>query len=190
MDQYLAGAKHMPHLVLLGDSIFDNGFYVPGKPAVIEQTRGALPGDWRATLLAVDGNVTVDVARHLEKLPPDTTHLAISVGGNDALAASSILVQPAESVSQVLEGLAEIQSKFRAEYQDMLLAVLSRRLPTIVCTIYDAIPGLGRDALAALSLFNDVIIREAALARVSVLDLRSLCRVPADFSSVSPIEPS
>jgi hypothetical protein len=29
----------MKHVVLLGDSIFDNTVYVPGKPAVIEQLR-------------------------------------------------------------------------------------------------------------------------------------------------------
>ena len=29
----------MRHAVLLGDSIFDNLSYVPGKPAVIEQLR-------------------------------------------------------------------------------------------------------------------------------------------------------
>ena len=29
----------MNHVVLLGDSIFDNASYVPGKPPVIEQLR-------------------------------------------------------------------------------------------------------------------------------------------------------
>jgi GDSL-like Lipase/Acylhydrolase family len=180
----------MPHLVLMGDSIFDNGFYVPGKPAVIEQVRAALPGEWQATLLAVDGNVTIDVIRHLERLPPDTTHLAISAGGNDALGCIGILSQPAESVAQVLEELAEIQDSFQQQYHDMLGAALSRQLPTVVCTIYDAVPGLTRDARAALSFFNEAIIREAAAARIPVLDLRSLCRLPSDFSPISPIEPS
>jgi hypothetical protein len=43
----------MSHVVLLGDSIFDNARYVPGRPAVIEQVRQALPRPWQATLLAI-----------------------------------------------------------------------------------------------------------------------------------------
>jgi hypothetical protein len=180
----------MPHLVLLGDSIFDNAIYVPGHPPVIEQVRRELPADWQATLVAVDGNITVDVARQLTRLPPDATHLAISVGGNDALIASSILAQPAQTVSEVLLEIADIQSDFQREYRAMLSEVLARHLPTIVRTIYDAIPGLGRDAVAALAIFNDVIIRSAVKVAIPVLDLRQLCREPTDYSPLSPIEPS
>ena len=50
------------YVVLLGDSIFDNARYVPGRPAVIEQVPGALPQGWRASLRAADGHVTADVA--------------------------------------------------------------------------------------------------------------------------------
>jgi hypothetical protein len=35
--------KTMPHIVLLGDSIFDNAAYVPGELPVIEQLRARLP---------------------------------------------------------------------------------------------------------------------------------------------------
>ena len=73
----------MNHAVLLGDSIFDNAAYVPGKPSVIEQLRKTLPGDWKATLLAVDGDVTADVQKQIERLPDDATHLIVSSGGND-----------------------------------------------------------------------------------------------------------
>jgi hypothetical protein len=197
----------MPHLVLLGDSIFDNGFYVPREPAVIEQVRAALGKAWIATLVAVDGNVTIDVARQLERLPADATHLAISVGGNDALRHSAILGQPARGVGEALRSMNGIQTEFHREYRAMLEAVLAwrppmrsppteslrhggRSLPTVVCTIYDAIPDLPREALAALSFFNDVITREAARAGVPVLDLRVLCRDKSDYSSLSPIEPS
>jgi hypothetical protein len=180
----------MPHLVLLGDSIFDNGVYVPGHPAVIEQVRSALPRDWQATLLAVDGDVASDVAGQLGKLPTNATHLAVSVGGNNALIASDILAQPAKSVSAVLHEIADIQAEFRREYREMLAAVLDRRLPTLVCTIYDAIPGLEDDALAALTLFNDVILREAIRAGIPVLDLRFVCDNASDYSPLSPIEPS
>ena len=47
----------MKHVVLLGDSIFDNAAYVAGGPDVVKQLRAALPNDWRATLNALDGAV-------------------------------------------------------------------------------------------------------------------------------------
>lgn len=75
----------MGHIVLLGDSIFDNARYVPGGPSVVEHLRRALPAAWRATLLAVDGSVAADVVRQLADLPADATHLVVSAGGNDAL---------------------------------------------------------------------------------------------------------
>jgi hypothetical protein len=180
----------MPHLVLLGDSIFDNAFYVPGQPALIEQLRGALPSGWQATLLAVDGNVAIDVVRHLERLPADASHLAISAGGNDALRASNAIAQPARTIAEALAEVAKLQAAFRADYLAMLAAVRAHRLPTVICTIYDAIPGLERELVAALSHFNDVILREAIVARVPVLDLRLVCNEASDYSPLSPIEPS
>src|SRR5947207_13405696 len=49
------------HVVLLGDSIFDNKRYVDKGPAVIDQLREALPEGWKATLLAIDGSIAADV---------------------------------------------------------------------------------------------------------------------------------
>src|SRR5580658_10352230 len=81
----------MGHIVLLGDSIFDNARYVPDRPPVIEQLRRGLPPGWKATLLAVDGDVTADVAGQMASLPGDATHLFVSVGGNDALGQIPVL---------------------------------------------------------------------------------------------------
>src|SRR5688572_16398198 len=75
----------VPHVVLLGDSIFDNAAYVAGGPAVVDQLHTILPADWKATLLAVDGDTTGLVADRLRGLPADASHLVVSVGGNDAL---------------------------------------------------------------------------------------------------------
>jgi hypothetical protein len=77
----------MPHVVLLGDSIFDNAAYVRGGPDVVRQLREMLPAGWSATLLAVDGAVTRSVPAQIARLPADATHLVLSVGGNDALGA-------------------------------------------------------------------------------------------------------
>ncbi|MGD9721951.1 MAG: SGNH/GDSL hydrolase family protein [Pirellulales bacterium] len=180
----------MSHVVLLGDSVFDNASYVPGQAPVIEQLRRALPGGWQATLLAIDGDVTTGVAEQLDDLPRDATHLVVSVGGNDALQHSFIVHEAAGSVADVLGRLADIQANFRRQYRRMLDTVLARELPAIVCTVYDAIPGLEPPLLAALSLFNDVIAHEAFRAGIPVIDLRLVCTEAADYSPLSPIEPS
>jgi hypothetical protein len=108
----------MNHVVLLGDSIFDNARYVPDRPAVIDQLRKALPAGWRASLLAVDGHITEDVQRQLAELPADASHLVVSAGG------------------------------------------------------------------------NEIILREAFLAGLPVIDLRLVCDRASDYSHVSSIEPS
>jgi hypothetical protein len=46
------------HLVLLGDSIFDNQRYTEGGPSVIDQVKKIVPPDWKASLVAVDGATT------------------------------------------------------------------------------------------------------------------------------------
>lgn len=180
----------MSHVVLLGDSIFDNARYVPDRPAVIDQLRQALPDGWRATLLAVDGHITEDVATQLENLPTDATHLIVSAGGNDALGESSILGETACTVGEALGIVNEVQTRFRESYRSMLRVLQVRQLPTAVCTVYDAIPDLGPAEQSALAMFNEVILREAFSARLPIIDLRLVCDRPADFSHVSTIEPS
>ena len=180
----------MRHLALVGDSIFDNAAYVPDGPAVIDHIRTLLPKGWAATLVARDGDVVADVEEQLQQLPDDTTHIALSIGGNDALNAQDVFSLPADSVFSALGRLAEMQGGFHRAYRDMLWNVLLLQKPTVVCTIYDAVPGLSREERSALSLFNDVICREAMAAGVAVVDLRALLQEADDYSAISPIEPS
>jgi hypothetical protein len=70
----------MAHVVLVGDSVFDNGVYVPGQPDVARQLQARLPAGSRATLRAVDGAVIASVEPQLHRLPADATHLVLSVG--------------------------------------------------------------------------------------------------------------
>ena len=98
-----------------GDSVIDNKAYVGRGPDVAEQVRNLVPDEWKVTRLAIDGAVTWSVFSQLEDLPTDTTHIVISVGGNDALGKSEVLDAPAHSVAEVLLQLAEIQDRFRAE---------------------------------------------------------------------------
>ncbi|MCE9560659.1 MAG: SGNH/GDSL hydrolase family protein [Planctomycetes bacterium] len=180
----------MSHVVLLGDSIFDNEAYVPDRPAVIDQVRRGLPPSWNATLVAVDGHVIEDIERQLKQVPQTATHFVISVGGNNALQASLLLNDPASTVGDALAQLAAEADKFRAVYVEMLRGVLELGKPTCICTIYDAVPVIGPAERAALAGFNDIITRAANLVGLPLIDLRVICNHPDDYSPLSPIEPS
>jgi hypothetical protein len=177
------------HVALLGDSIFDNLAYTAGEPDVVAHLRVAMPG-WQATLLAVDGATTLDVHDQIERVPQGATHVVISAGGNDALRNVDLLGIRSTTGPHFWAVLADRQDEFRAHYEAMLDAALERTLPVAACTIYEGwLEGEGgRHARAALSLFNDVIVREAALRRIPVLDLRAACRLQEHYAN--PIEPS
>lgn len=179
-------------MILLGDSIFDNGPYVPtDHDTTSSHLRRALPDSWRVSLLAVDGHLTRDVERQLPDLPGDATHLLVSAGGNDDLqVAARWGLLEGQRFGAVARQLAGYQKQFRREYREMLDKVLEHRLPTAICTVYTAVPGLPEEQVAALSYYNDVIVEEAARRRVAVLDLRLVCESVEDYSPRSPIEPS
>ena len=178
------------HIVLLGDSIFDNAAYVPGGPDVVRQLQERLGGGSRASLLAVDGAVVDGVRRQLDRLPADATHLVVSAGGNDALGASGVLREGVRSVAEAVGMLGGVAEAFGRGYGTMLDQVLARGLPTAVCTIYDAnYPEPERKVIvAALSLFNDAITRAAFARGLPLIDLRLICNEPGDYAN--PIEPS
>ncbi len=182
----------MTHVVLLGDSIFDNAAYVRrGEPDVAAQLRAKLPRDWKATLCAVDGAVTSGVMRQLERVPSDASHLVVSVGGNDALQNMGVMREGARSVAEAMGKLAGVRERFALGYRAMVEAVAARRLPVALCTVYDARfpdPQEQRLVVAGLSLFNDVITREAFSRRLPLIDLRLICDEADDYAN--PIEPS
>ena len=179
----------MNHVVLLGDSIFDNARYVPGGSPIIEQLRAWLGKEWKATLIARDGACTDDILRQLSQIPDDVSHLIISVGGNDALEFSGLL-SSGGSVQELLDRLTKVHEEFSDRYQSMLRDVLTLNLRTGVCTIYDRIPDLPKSNLTCLSIFNDVIFREGIRNRLPIVDLRVICDKSEDYSAVSSIEPS
>ena len=186
------GENDMTHLVLLGDSIFDNGAYVqPGEPDVINQLRAILPESYQATLLAVDGHYTTNVIHKAKEIPEDATHLVVSVGGNDALSYLDVLSESARTVAEVLNRFFTIRKEFEANYLKMLESVLSHGLPTALCAIYyPCYPEEDFQELAvtALSTFNDVIIKAAVTHGLPLLDLRLICNEASDYAN--PIEPS
>lgn len=186
----------MSHLVLLGDSIFDNGVYTSGGPNVVSQVRGLLPLGWEASLLAVDGATTDNIADQVARLPKEATNLVLSVGGNNALTAASRLgisffADPGTSGAIALGSLADIADDFERGYRSVIDLCLAHGLPLSVCTIYNGCfpdKAYQRMASVALMLFNDVILRVAIEHGLPVIDLRLVCTAPEDYAN--PIEPS
>jgi lysophospholipase L1-like esterase len=181
----------MTHIVLLGDSIFDNKAYVGDGPELASQLRALLRDGRRATLRAVDGSVVANVEGQFRERPPDATHLVVSAGGNDAIMNADILSLPVSSAAAVFDALADRTGNFAFQYRAMLETILSANLPTAVCTVYYpnfSDPVFQKLATAALSAFNDVITREAIAAGVPLIDLRLVCDEPDDYAN--EIEPS
>jgi lysophospholipase L1-like esterase len=178
------------HVVLLGDSIFDNRAYVPGEPDVVTQLGSILPHGAKATLLAQDGAVTASVDRQLACLPAGASWLVVSAGGNDALGETHLLRQACSSVGEGIAVLGQAQRRFAQDYERMVIAVRATGVPAALCTIYDAnyAPPEGAVVTTALSLFNDVITRAAFASGLPLVDLRLICSEPTDYAN--PIEPS
>jgi hypothetical protein len=178
------------HVVLLGDSIFDNAAYTQGAPDVVTHLRRLLPPGWRATLCAVDGATSRDLASQLKGVPSDTSHLVISVGGNDALHNSDLLSMRVSSSAQALEGFAQRLATFEQAYRGAIGQAAALRRPTVVCTIYNGAlePERATIARVALALFNDVILRTAMDFGLDALELRAICTDQSDYAN--PIEPS
>lgn len=184
-------AAAMPHVVLLGDSIFDNRAYVDGGPDVVAQLRAALPAGWSATLAAVDGTQAGELAPQLARLPADATHLVLSVGGNDALLASGLLDEPVYSSADALRLIAAVLRDFERAYAAAVDACRAHGLPLVLCTIYGGnFPeaDFRERAGVALAVFNDAIVRCGLARGLDVIDLRAVCNEPRDYAN--PIEPS
>ena len=198
----------MKHIILAGDSIFDNGLYVKsGEPDVPKQLKGLLDEGDKVSLLAVDGHVINNVEGQLRNLPNDTTHLVVSVGGNDALGFLQAFSNPTANLGEGFYQFYGIKQEFERSYVQMVSKVLSYKLPTTFCTIYNPcfnhselervadyiLDGtsnmvLQKMAMAALPTFNDIIFQEAAKAGVPVMDLRLIFNEDSDYAN--PIEPS
>src|SRR5688572_7253109 len=99
--------------------------------------RSILPPDWRASLAAVDGATTYDIPAQLARIARDASHLALSIGGNDALKCLPVLDQPVSVASEAFMSLRAIAVEFEFRYATVLDACLARRLPIAVCTIYN-----------------------------------------------------
>jgi hypothetical protein len=181
----------MGHIVLLGDSVFDNAAYTGAEPDVVTHLRAVLPSGWRATLCAVDGATTTALPSQVRGVPGDATHLFVSIGGNDALGNIDLLSTPVRSTADVLNLFEQRVAAFEQSYRRALAPVLALRKVVTLCTIYNGdLPDREQAALArvALMMFNDTILRIAFEHRLPAIDLRVICCDREDYAN--PIEPS
>ena len=131
------------------------------------------------------------MAQQISRIPDDASHLAVAVGGNDALANLDLLSSRVGSTAEALDLFRERIELFAESYGRALDAVVSARRPAVVCTIYNgALPerAEARRAALALALFNDVIVRAALERACHLVELRHVCRDPQDYANA--IEPS
>ena len=176
------------HVVLVGDSVFDNKAYTKGDPDVAAHLRSVMPA-WKVTLCAIDGTTTQDIGRQFQRVPDGAEHVVMSVGGNDALMNADLLDLPVRSTAQALELFRERLDVFETSYGWAIDALIALERRPLVCTIYNGNLGAeSQGATMALMMFNDVILRAALTRGVDVLELRLVCRDNADFAN--PIEPS
>ena len=180
---------------LLGDSILDNATYVDSEESVIDQISEISSAP--ILLLAIDGDTTTECLHILQQQggPKANTGAVLSIGGNDALQASSILMVPVSNVFEAFTKMIPILDAFRDRYcavLEKMLEVYGRDMIR-VCTVYNKIPTgptLPNEALTALALFNDVITEEVYRRGLQLIDLRVICDSDDCYSEVSPIEPS
>jgi lysophospholipase L1-like esterase len=187
---------HLARIILLGDSIIDNGVYVrPGEPDVTKQLQALLP-EHAVIKRALDGAMCGDVLSSQVAGLESTDCIILSAGGNDALQHIALLEATTSTTAKdVLVKLSTIREEFRRNYASLLDRLAIARMPVVVLTVYNpCFDGHAMDvsyqqaAETAIAIFNDVIQQEAHRRSFDVLDLRTLFTDRADYAN--PIEPS
>jgi len=186
----LKGAINMGHIVLLGDSIFDNESYVKRDEDVTAHLRKIIQKDFKVTLCAIDGAMIDGISRQVERIPEDASDLFLSIGGNDVLQYKNILTNNTLTALEFLTNFADVLDKFKDRYKKMVTSLLKFDLPLRVCTIYNGNleQDLVKPARVTVALFNDIIYQIAGEYNLPVIELRYICTESSDYAN--PIEPS
>jgi lysophospholipase L1-like esterase len=190
-------------ILLLGDSIIDNEVYLQaGERSTHEAISDVFPDD-EVHMYAVDGAVVADVPGQINGFlskhnAREVSHILLSVGGNDALGVLPSLGLPVANSFEAFARMGGVLSAFDNQYQK-LLDRLCQHFPQAnlsVMSIYngnlqqDEIPVASVQAFSAvaISMYNDVIYRNAIEKGCRVLELRSFFTDPSMYAN--PIEPS
>src|SRR5262245_2430455 len=168
------------HLVLLGDALenIDMGTEPP-EAVLVPRPRNP----WKLTVLEAPHVLERGWSR---VIPIDATHIGICVDGGWAIEASGLLRGQALSIRGALESLAAAADQFEDAFAQLVAAAREAALPTVVCTL---VPSRHEDVAqqrataTALAIFNDRILRQAASANLSIVDLRIVCDEESDYAS-------
>lgn len=183
----------MYEVALLGDSVFDNAKYVMEDSSVQDRLIMCLNSEDIVSLYAKDGATSNDLNEQIDFNTIVATHYFISIGGNDALKyRESILNNNPSDDSDVLiaEDIFKLTEGFRNNLIDVAKTLENFPEDVTFCTIYNAVPGLTKQEVMVVNIFNGIIIDVATQHGFNVLDLRKIFIESQDFSSISPIEPS
>ena len=165
----------MKHVVLLGDSIFDNKRYVGEEPDVIDQLKADLPAGWTAS---------AECARRLDhfrhgwpaQAPPPRRHPSRGERRRQRCAQAQ---RPARREGELgrracSTSSARSEAEFQANYRAMLDRpargeAARRGLHHLRGALQN--PDTHRIAATGLSVFNDIITREAFARGLPLIDL-------------------
>ncbi|MFL9826668.1 SGNH/GDSL hydrolase family protein [Rhodoplanes sp. SY1] len=172
------------HVVLLGDTVFDPGADVGSSGGVLAALRRVLPAGAAASSLARDGAAIDDLPAQLTRLPADVTHLVVSIGGADAIAALAGVTDPVATVGDSLDRLAAARDRFAGRYAAVADALKATHRPVALCTMWRPSAREDRFARAAgvgIDLLDNAIVRIALARGLALIDLRLVCPGEDDF---------
>eukprot|EP00762_Andalucia_godoyi_P006838 ANDGO_00895.mRNA.1 hypothetical protein len=204
--------KDRRHVVLLGDSVFDNPL------AIHRHLSHNLFESQPVTLLARGGSVASEVHAQLRRVPDDVTHFVVSVGGNDAMRMIFPHYYGLLDTSSTQSGLSlmwsimttfpERMKKFEEDYNLAIESICEWKKPVLIALPYNpntdflaenlgirgsAAYTFASYATGALGKFGMPILHRA-MRRVAekhgcaTLDLRTIIHESTDY--VDPIHPS
>ena len=182
-------------VALLGDSIIDNKVYV-GKNELSVTEHLEANSDFNFEMIAVDGDTTKEVIdNQLEKIRANTSHIVLSIGGNDLLQKLYIMTNQTSGMVQALEIASKTVEEIKTRYEEILIHLKTLNRPVILCTIYEGdlqsdpdLAVIEEAAKVLLGMMNDSIHFLGKKHDLEVLELRNIFTEVSDYAN--PIEPS
>lgn len=179
------------HVVLLGDALLDAYSSIDKTPGKFEDA--LLPGTSEQWKISVVSAAEIERAGSTLVLPRDATHAIIFIEGNHAIEQSGLLHGRRDGDAQTLARLALAADEFERTLERLIHVAQAARLVIMVCTMFEPNykdPVRQRSACAALAVFNDRVIKRAAAARVSLIDLRLICNESDDYDKPTQLSKS
>ena len=155
--------------------------------------------DSEYTQLAFDGDTTLNVlnGQLLSPAIATSSHLVLSIGGNDLLQNLSFLYEgPVDKINDAVAGVQQyIFKPLEQRFETIIQRLSSHRANLLLCTVYEGDLGRTdefRDVLDSskimVSSFNDTVYKTASMYNADVLELRHIFTSSEDYAN--PIEPS